>query len=181
MLKFECRCGNREFFVNRRYAIVQCTNCKKKFQWKDAWKQMKLKDKVKVFRKTIAEITSKPVQIILETTGQIRKTLGIQKIKKKKPISKKKIKIEKKPRDVEKELERIVKRWDWLIEQLYKEGSVHISKNEHFGSLRGKSIAKEAHRKLKRVGIKTRVNYKKNKDAEIILEQPEGIKVELIR
>ena len=171
MIKFKCpKCGAEEFLVDKRNARVKCINCRKMYKWENEWKEFKRIKEIKSVARSIREAVSKKITRILETfetTGQIRKRLGIKKIKKKE------LKIPKIPtfeehlqklgytkKDIEKlKHEGLKLKWGALIKKLKEKGYVEIKANEHYGSLRGKDVIKFAHRDLKKLGIKTRVKY----------------------
>lgn len=162
MIKFRCpNCGEEEFLVDKRNARIKCINCRKMFKWENGWKEFKRIKEIKAIVRGIREAISKKVTRIIdtfETTGQIRKRLGVKKIKIKKPKPKKerKIIIVNKP---DKTKDMLFTKWMDLIEELNEKGYYEVDANTHYGSLRGKDIIKFAHRDLKKLGIKTKVKY----------------------
>jgi len=178
MRKFECECGNKTFFIDKNRAIAKCSKCFKKYDYNsERW--IKSPSPIKkligfIFTK---KPKPKPKQIEIEhreeTLGEFKKRIGAEPPPKhlKKLGSKKIIKEIRKNKPFgkyfEKE-ERLYKKWEKMLERL-KTGKVYISPNEHYGLLRGQSIAKIAKRELRQLGYDLKVKYK-NKGAIIWLK-----------
>ena len=178
MHRLKCECGSESFRVNRRCSTVQCLGCFKSYDWNgEAW--VLLKKKTQAVR-LVKSIVFKPVEIVYETIGQIRKRLGIKKIRKRdKPLAIA-TEMQRMAREImdqteytlsqgerrELKLKRLFTRWQPYISRL-KEKEIFIDANEHFGSLRGRDIARAAHRDLARLGIKTRLTFTKRRSAKL--------------
>ena len=135
------------------------------YKWENEWKEFKRIKEIKSVARSIREAVSKKITRILETfetTGQIRKRLGVKKIKIKKPKKKKKITPEEHYYGWVREaieVDKLYSKWAGVIEELKRKGYYEVDANAHYGSLRGKDVIKFAHRDLKKLGIKTRVKY----------------------
>lgn len=115
---------------------------------------------VEIVRQTAKE-AKRFISDVIETTGQIRKRLGVEKVKIKKPQSKKEIQLKLPVRKVS-ERSKILAKWSSVINELKTKGYYQVSKNDHFGSLRGRDILKHAKRDLNKIGIKTKILFDDN-------------------
>lgn len=184
MRKFKCKCGNNAFFLSENKAIAKCSNCFKEYefiggQWIKS--PSRIKKVIGFFNprkmsEYIYRDTSKPFREIREkeeeTLGEFRKRLGIKKTKKEPMIKAKEPKIENRGpgfanRQYKAKL--LFEKWKPLLKRL-EAGKIYISENEHYGKLRGQSIAKKAKSELKQLGYELQVKYK-NKGAVIWLKK----------
>lgn len=165
MIKKNCDCGCSIFYVNKRTMIIECGLCKQKFKMNKGNNWVKVIKKKKLFfiptRETIKDYTYKK----LETIGEFRKRLKIKKIKKKKlKATKEEVKLVKEyEKQKQIELKQLKKLWKNEIDFLLNEKIISFNKNEHKGKLRGKHIAKKFYSDLKKLGIKARLYFRKDK------------------
>jgi len=143
--------------------MVQCQNCKQRYVYSDeGWKELKLsKEVAKVIKRTYQEAVKK-IELLLETTGQIRKRLGVKKEKKRKIGSKPKFIADLKKQNFDFTVNKIKAKWRPIIAQLTATGSFTVSGDTHYGSLRGRDILKHAKRDLKKIGINTKIIFDDN-------------------
>lgn len=175
MLNFYCDCDCRVFRANRRVSMIQCVKCNKRYIWKNgAWKEFQTwKEAKKLVRKVVKKfITNPPKAFIEEQTesmGQWFKKHGIKRGKKapeEKPLVEKfleKSALQKQAAQKLQEKRTLEKKWAEAIVLLRMKKKVVFDKHQHKGKLRGRHIAKAAHRDLQKLGIKTRLTFGKNK------------------
>jgi hypothetical protein len=168
MLKQNCDCGCLVFYVNRKTNIIECSLCKKRFEFKNNnWKEIELikiekiistKEKIKNF-----------VCDSFESIGEYRKRLNIEKINKKLICNKEEVTNDEftllnnynKEKEIEKkQLEKI---WEKELCYLKNNNIISFTRNEHKGKLRGKHIAKKLHSDLKKIGMKNKLYFRSNK------------------
>jgi len=200
MLKQECECKGRTFFVNKKEEMIQCIRCRQRYiRSNGVWKKFQTKkEALKFLALTIDDVILEPVRKAFQTTeqafetmGQWMKRHGIVKEKKKKAyLYGHKIKVfigteepvitpvlNKKERIA---LDHFRNKWVRVIEQLcISRGPVIFPKNYHNGKLRGRHAAKACHSDLKKLGIETDLRWRGNGAAILKLKpQPEGFKDE---
>ena len=186
MLKFECECKARTFFVNKKDGMVQCISCRQRYKLENgAWVKFQV---IKELSKRIDDFIYKhgvsPIQAhvipVIETMGQWMKRHGIVKEKKKivfkndseisyAEISKKSIL---RGSDEKKILElHIRKKWFRVIVYLLNENRVTFTKNAYNGKLRGRDAARACHSDLKKIGIETDIRWRGNGAAILELKK----------
>jgi hypothetical protein len=139
------------------------------------WSELKLEKQIAqciLYPRRIIGIVEEP---FLESFAEFKRRLGIERIRRPKPAPGEKrseIVIREEEAVKRRELERVLveSRWRGLLEPLRAEGRIVFTKNEHFGKLRGSSIAKKMHADLKRIGIETSLKF-----------QSEGAIVEVLK
>lgn len=171
MRRFECECGNSKFNVNRDKSMVKCWECGKRFAFgKGAWQKLELSKEAIQF---VVRIAQKPVEIVQETMGQLKKRLSEFKEKRrlKKQQEETQDKIDslqgRKKGQVDEAL--LYAKWGYHYSLLKFCGCVDFVCNEHFHDLRGRHIAKALHKDLNRAGIKNRLSWTANRGARIDL------------
>lgn len=174
MLKFECGCGSQDFAVNRHCSMIRCWDCGKRYALdEDKWVPLAtpLKERAEELLQTTFEHLTHFPETCVETTGQFFKRLGITKPKKPKAT-------EPAPSiplvdDSHQPVYVSDCRWNAVLDELNRKGSVVFGKHEHYGKLRGRDAARAAHTYFNRVGFKTRLKFTKNWSARIE-KIPEG-------
>ena len=168
MLKFFCKCGSQEFKVNRRHGMLQCRSCGQRYIWKEkAWQEfnMSVRD---VIREFCFNPPKKFIEETAETMGQWMERHGITREKKPLVKIKKEISFPPPGRKGGFTDRHFRKKWAHVIQFLEVGKPFTFSKNSHYGKLRGRDIAKAAHRDLRRIGIETRLKFIKNDGAELV-------------
>ena len=172
MKKFECKCGNRTFFVDRNGAKAKCFACFEKYdyfggQWSKS--PSAIKKAIDFFnpRKMLEYIYRDTSKQMEETIGEFKKRVGAEKPS---AFARKCESIDMifgigeygKAQAQKKMRAKIRRRWKTLIDTLETGNTWTITKNDHYGSLRGQAIAKVARTELKQLGYDLQVKYKNN-------------------
>ncbi len=140
--------------------MIQCQNCKQRYIYSNGgWIEFSIRKEIVRIAKKIYKDAKEKVKLVLETTGQIRKRLGIKKEKKRKVISKPKLIVDLKKQNFDFTVSRIKAKWRPVIAQLNSFGSYKVTGNTHYGALRGRDILKHAKRDLNKIGIKTKITF----------------------
>ncbi len=169
MRRMQCKCDGEWFKANPRRGMIQCTDCKQRYIWgKEQWEEFN--PTAKQFAKEVIErFVFKPprkfIQEMSETMGQWMKRHGITRVKKPKVKTKKEISIPSPERAGSFTDRHFRKKWSDVIFCLNQRGKYRFIKHAHRGKLRGRDIAKAAHRDLRRIGIETRLKFIKNGEA----------------
>ncbi|MHA1852537.1 MAG: hypothetical protein ACTSUF_03410 [Candidatus Heimdallarchaeaceae archaeon] len=90
--------------------------------------------------------------------GELFKKLGISYEKPKRQRGVKEVELSKVKEDKTEQI--LYNKWQPFIRLLEEQGTVYISKNEYYGSLRGKDIIRFAKKDLKRLGYKVDVKLR---------------------
>ena len=183
MLKLNCSCGSENFNVSRTKTFTRCSSCFKKFEFKEgSWIEYKFSLKKLLNLKFISEIYNfkKGKAIVedeIESTGSWLKRHGITRERKTKLVifnEKLKVKSNKLSDDAIKKASLMTK-WTPVISELNVKGFVSFNRNQHFGKLRGRDVAKIAHRDLRLIGYPTRLSFTDNFGAVLFkINEKEG-------
>jgi len=167
MRRFKCDCGSEKFRVNRDRAVVQCLACFRSFSWETGlWTVFsRKKQAIKLFKRVVC----RPVEVVQESLGALRKRLGYRKI-----LKRELKKTE--PEDFivfgdvsDAEVVKVRRTWNKYVKELKEKKIILIGCNEHHGKLRGRHIAKALSRDLKSLGFKTKLTWTANRGARLEL------------
>jgi len=165
MRKMKCRkCNSVSFYANPKANMIQCQKCKQRYIYSNGkWIEFSMSKEIVRIARKIYEDAKKKIELVLETTGQIRKRLGIKKVKKpkQKPV-KRKLLLQPDTSKQDHAAERIKAKWRPIIAQLNSFGSYRVTGNTHYGALRGRDILRHAKRDLRKIGIKTKLTFDDN-------------------
>lgn len=163
MRRMRCKCGSEQFKIHPKDRMVQCCRCSQRYSWweePEEWREFNMtsKDVIKEFclntpKKVISDLSRATKDFIEVTVRHPKREKIERKPEKIKPLTLKKMES----MNVE---SRIRYRWHDELTRLLFYGTVEFSKHEHKGKLRGKNIAKAFHTDVKRIGLKTRLNFK---------------------
>jgi len=146
--------------------MAKCVLCGSRVIWKDdCWKSFNLVKNVFVDFRVCPKKCVKSFGVSIgESIGEWRKRLGIKRIKKKNKVlvSEEKVILEKENLRLELEKKQLESRWASALVMFRSEGVVSWGRCEHFGKLRGKHIAIVFNRDLKKLGISSRLRFKKD-------------------
>jgi hypothetical protein len=92
------------------------------------------------------------------TRGEILKELGVTPGKPRKKAPERVIELA--PVKEDKTLQVLRKRWRPFINILKERGPIHVSKHDHYGSLRGRDILRFAKKDLRRLGYSVKIKPK---------------------
>ena len=168
MLKFSCICGGETFRANRRFNMLQCCNCSKRFIWNEGfWAEFKTWKEVRKLAigtlKQAVEVPKVFVKEQVESMGAWLSRYGITKERPRKIRKPKALQLAEKQDDAILIAAIVMRRWKNIMSTLTKKGSVTFNRHDHFGSLRGNHIAKAAHHDLNLIGFKTRLKFENDK------------------
>ena len=168
MLKFSCSCGGETFRANRRFNMLQCCNCSKRFIWEEGvWAEFRTwKEVRKLAIGTLKQTVEVPKQFVKEQVESMGAWLSRHGITKERPgkIRKQTLRqLAKKSKGDALIMTQLRRKWYPIISIIKKNGSITFNPQSHIGKLRGNHIAKVAHRDLKRLGFKTRLKFENDK------------------
>ena len=165
MLKQSCNCGCNLFHVNKKDMMLYCPICNQRYLHtsRNKWIEFNLTKKEKFFNSNVS--IKEKFDVVFQSLSDWRKQNNIVKLKKNlKPKSYEELKL---INDYEKQVELERKQlecvWSGHIEYLKNNKIISFDKNEHKGRVRGKHIAVKFHSDLKKIGIETKLYFRKDK------------------
>jgi len=167
MKKQACKCGCRDFNIDRENPRrVSCVSCNQRYTWNG--KEFVATKKIKAIIQEVERILGldwKPEPVKPETYGETAADKEFKELLlREKKAARARPKKEKKPPLLSlaapsKKRMRWAKCWRDYLAYVVEEGIVRVEDYEHVGKIRGKHILKEAHRRIKRLGYKSRINF----------------------
>ncbi len=178
MLKLECECKGRTFFVNKKEEMIQCIRCRQRYvRSNGAWEKFQTrKEALKFLALTVDDVILEPMrkafhetEQAFESMGQWMKRHGITREKKgKEIISTEPVKIFVVKKQKENlEATHIRKKWIKVIDALSNRYTVTFDKHYHNGKLRGRHAAKACKADLRKIGIETLLTFNGDRAAEL--------------
>lgn len=165
MKKQACKCGSRDFNNDRNNpGRNTCAKCGQAYTWngKEFVPTTKIKRILQEIEK-LFRIEKKPVAVNPEVYGETAadkefKELILREKKAARAQPRKEIKTPL-PSSVAPKKKGWAKCWRDYLLFVVENGTVKVDDYEHVGKIRGKHILKEAHRRIKRLGYKSRINF----------------------
>lgn len=166
MKRFTCECGSQEFKTNPSMAMVQCWHCGLRYTWDGKWKAFRV-NKVVSYSESFRELVQKPIDWV-ET--KLRHPIKMKRFESEEPIDFRENqkyflkKMAKLKSDNEKiKAIHLKKKWAPELRIIKRHDKVTFDDYAHKGKLRGKHIAKAFHCDAKKLGIKTRLRFVRDK------------------
>lgn len=172
MRKFSCGCGSTAFSVDLYNAgRMICFDCGNHFYWngKEFVPTTRLNTIIYLIKRIICE--ERAPEIVLPQKFQEIKytdTAALDKLileEKKKAREQRQTRTKKKDIVLQKPREEEIcwnETWYFFIWNVVQARVIKVGPNQHVGSLRGKHVLKEVHRRFNLLGLKSEVNYSKS-------------------
>ena len=167
MRRFSCECGSHEFKANPSINMIQCWTCGQRYTWEGKWKKFNTTAK-----DVIRDFCFNPPKEFIENVSKAMKDLWpkVKHPKREKTLMELIPKV-KFPRNMEYitakkesiELRNLRKKWAPELKIMKRHDKVTFDDYAHKGKLRGKHMAKAFHSDVKKLGLKTRLRFVKDK------------------
>ena len=164
MKRLTCECGSQEFKTNPSTAMVQCWNCGLRYTWVDGkWKLFRI-TKVVSYSESFREFVQKPIDWVDAKLRHPKKE-KIPKIPRVKNVGETAEfnVIYSKAKKESVKLRHLKKKWASELRIMKRHDKVTFDDYAHKGKLRGKHIAKVFHCDARKLGLKTRLRFVKDK------------------
>lgn len=165
MKKQMCKCGSRDFSIDRENPCrVSCSACGQRYTWNGS--ELVPTTKIKAILQEIERffhVERKPEPAKPEVWGETAADKEFRELLlKEKKAARAQPREEIKPPlppSVAPKKKGWAKCWKDYLLFVIENGTVTVDDYDHVGKIRGKHILKEAHRRIKRLGYKSRINF----------------------